>query len=69
MQKKDNTNYIMAKGTMTFETFTNLVRDALEEHFKDCTVEVKKTNKNNGVVLHGIRITEPVRRRTPRPAR
>ena len=59
MQKKDNTNYIMAKGTMTFETFTNLVRDALEEHFKDCTVEVKKTNKNNGVVLHGIRITEP----------
>ena len=30
MQKKDNTNYIMAKGTMTFETFTNLVRDALK---------------------------------------
>ena len=47
------------KETITLENFTDLVRDALKDHLKDCTVEVQKTNKNNGVILHGITITEP----------
>lgn len=54
-----NTDFIMAKGTMSLETFTDLVKDELSVHFKDCTLEVQETKKNNGVVLHGIRIMEP----------
>ena len=59
MRKKNNINYTMMKGTMTIETFMDLVRDALKDQLKGCTVEVQETNKNNGGIFHGIRITEP----------
>lgn len=55
----NNTEFIMAKGTMKIETFTDVMKDALASHFPDCVLEAQETKKNNGVILHGIRIMEP----------
>lgn len=55
----NNTNFIVTKGTMTIETFTDMVKEKLSSHIRGCTVEVQETKKNNGVILHGIRIMEP----------
>lgn len=32
----NNTDYIMAKGTMTIEMFTDMVKDALASHLRGC---------------------------------
>lgn len=55
----NNTAFIVTKGTMTIETFTDMVKDKLSSHIRGCTLEVQETKKNNGVILHGIRIREP----------
>ena len=58
-KKMNNTEFIMAKGTMTIETFMDVLKDALASHLPDCILEVQEAQKNNGVILHGIRIMEP----------
>lgn len=58
-KKMNNTEFIMAKGTMTIETFMDVLKDALAFHLPDCILEVQEAQKNNGVILHGIRIMEP----------
>lgn len=57
-ENMNNTGFIMAKGTMTMETFINVMKDALASRIEGCTVEAHETRKNNGVVLHGIVIRE-----------
>lgn len=57
-KKMNNTGFIMTKGTMTMETFINVMKDALASRIEGCTVEAHETRKNNGVVLHGIVIRE-----------
>lgn len=52
----NNTEFIMAKGTLTIETFTDMMKVALESHLKGCIVEPQETRKNNGLLLHGLRI-------------
>lgn len=61
----NNTDFIMAKGAMTMEMFTDMMKEALSSRLRGCTLEAQETNKNNGVVLHGIRITEPERNIAP----
>lgn len=58
-KKMNNTDFMMAKGTMTLDTFADMMKDALSSYIEDCTFEVQETKKNNGVVLHGIRIIDP----------
>lgn len=55
---RSNAEVIMAKGSMTIETFTGMVKDALSRHMEGCSVETQETKKNNGVILHGICIRE-----------
>lgn len=55
----NNTNFIVTKGTMSIEIFTDMVKDKLSSHIGGCTLETQVTKKNNGVLLHGIRIMEP----------
>lgn len=55
----NNTDHFMAKGTMTIETFMNMVKDALASHLRDCTIKSQEVKKNNGVILHGLCIMEP----------
>lgn len=55
---KEKKNMKNTKGTMTIETFTGMIRDALAPHLNDCSIEAQEVKKNNGVVLHGLRIME-----------
>ena len=61
----NNTDFIVTKRTMSIETFTDMVKDKLSSHIRGCTLEAQVTKKNNGVVLHGIRIMEPERNIAP----
>lgn len=55
---RNDAEVIMAKGSMTIETFTGMVKDALSLHMEGCSVEAQEMKKNNGVILHGICIRE-----------
>lgn len=49
-ENMNKTELMMAKGTMTIETFTDMMKDALSSHIEeDCTREAQKVKKNNGV--------------------
>lgn len=58
-KKMNNTDLMMAKGTMTIDAFADMMKDALSSYIEDCTLETQETKKNNGVVLHGIRVIDP----------
>ena len=58
-KKMNNTDLMMAKGTMTIDAFADMMKDALSSCIEDCTLEVQETKKNNRVILHGIRIIDP----------
>ena len=47
-ENMNNTGFIMAKETMTMETFINVMKDALASRIEGCTVEAHETRKNNG---------------------
>lgn len=58
-ENMNNTDFMMENGTMALETFTDMMKDALSSRIEGCTMEAQETKKNNGVVLHGIRIIDP----------
>lgn len=58
-ENMNNTDILMENETMTIETFTDMIKDALSSHLEDCTMEAQEVRKNNSVILHGPRITEP----------
>lgn len=37
----------------------DVLKDALASRLPDCIFEVQEAQKNNGMILHGIRIIEP----------
>ncbi len=55
----NNTDFTLEKEIMSIETFADLVKSRLLFHIRDCDLEKYEVKKNNGVVLHGIRIKEP----------